>query len=81
MVLKLKICVCAGYAKEGQHSGVLQIYFEGELKSLEEWIAKPKICEDYIEVTGLSCEDMEDDRNQRVLQIPSSGIEDNNMYQ
>ena len=50
---------------KGNHSGAVKIYFGEELKYLEDWLAKPKICEDYIEVATLSCKAMEEDRNKR----------------
>ena len=51
---------------EQQHVDVVLTYFYEELKMLEEWIAKPNICEDYIKVVEFICEDMKEDRNKNI---------------
>jgi hypothetical protein len=53
------------------------IDLDEELKFLEEWLEKPKISKDYIEVATLSYECMKEDGNKREFHIPRIGIEGN----
>jgi hypothetical protein len=50
---------------KGHHSGAVKIYFEEELKFMEEYVENPNLCEDYTKVATLSCKAMEEDRNKR----------------
>jgi len=60
--------------EEGKHLDAVPTYFEEELKFLEEWIAKPKTCENHTKVISLSCEDMKEDRNKSISADEMEGI-------